>query len=86
MQKIIASINKKEQVTFTIVQVKNQDPHTNSQKTSLLNEICQYFPNTHIILMWKGNSGIQYYGRKDITNYLRRVDINSIKWKEYTFN
>lgn len=87
MIKIQGAVVKEQGVTFAIVIVK---PHIlqsqfDSQRAS--QAFSGYFPGLPIVLMAQDSRGIPtYWGREDIVNFLARLYVSRIPWKEYTFN
>jgi len=76
---------KEQGVTFAVVVVK---PHvlTSPTKEEIRSSFSRYFPfGAPIILMAQNSRGIPtYHGRKDIVNFLSRIDLRRIPWKKYS--
>lgn len=73
---------KEQGVTFAVVIVK---PYvlTSPDKESVRSSYAQHFPlGIPIILMAQNSRGIPTYsGRKDIVNFLSRIDFRRLPWK-----
>ena len=71
-------------VTFAIVVVKHYVLHSHT-RDSVSNQFKTVFGNVPIILMAQNSSGIpEYYGRKDIVDFLANIELSRIPWKTYT--
>lgn len=85
--KFQGAIIKEQGQTFAIVVVK---PHV-LQNTFEANETRQsftsVFPDVPIVLMAQNSRGVPtYHGRNDIVNFLTKVPLSAIPWKEFTYN
>jgi hypothetical protein len=85
--KFQGALVKEQGQTFAIVIVKPQV----LQSTSVVNETRQsftsVFPGVPIVLMAQNSRGVPtYQGRNDIVNFLAKVLVSAIPWKEYTYN
>ncbi|WP_039237531.1 hypothetical protein [Clostridium sp. K25] len=75
---------KEQGVTFAIAVVKHYVLHSHD-RDSIRNQFKTVFGNIPIILMAQDSSGIpQYYGRKDIVNFLANIELDCIPWQTYT--
>lgn len=85
--KFKGSVIKEQGVTFAIIIVK---PHVlnNSQNIQNAQEFGRRaFGMIPIILMAQNSKGVPtYYGRKDIAQFLSRIPMSRIPWKEYSID
>jgi hypothetical protein len=80
------AVIKEQGIVFAIVIVKSHILSMNSEINQTARRFQQFFPGLPIILMAQDSRGIPtYYGRKDIVNFLSRISIQSIPWKEYVY-
>lgn len=71
-------------VTFAIVAVKPSVTMYTVRLVKTRQELAPFFPNIPIILMSQDSAGTpHYYGRKDIVEFLKSINLNQIPWKEY---
>lgn len=79
------SVIKEQGVTFGIIIVKPyvMESQNHIREMQLLGN--QAFGIMPIILMAQNSRGVpQYYGRKDIVQFLSKIAISRIPWKEYS--
>ena len=85
--KFQGALVKEQGVTFGIVVVK---PHvlSNSSEADSMREFgMRTFGPVPIILMAQNAKGVPTYsGRRDIVNFLAKVPMQVIPWREYTLN
>ena len=86
--KFQGALIKERDVTFGVVIVR---PHVLSNRTEadglIVSFETQVFVGYPVVLMAQDSKGIPtYYGRKDIVDFLARVPLASISWKEYTLS
>lgn len=87
MIKIQGAVIKEQGVTFAITVVKKNILDSQSQCQQTTNSFRSLFPGMPIVLMAQDSRGTpSYRGRKDIVNFLSRINPGRIPWKEYTFN
>ena len=87
MTKFQGAVIKEQGVTFAIVIVKKRVVDNRMEGPRAIQSFQQYFPRLPIILMAQDSRGIPtYFGRKDIAKFLANIPMESIPWKEYTFN
>jgi hypothetical protein len=78
---------REQGVTFAIVIVKSHVLQAPNQAGSAITSFQPLFPGTPLVLMAQDHQGVPtYYGRKDLVNFLSRVPMGSIPWKEYRTN
>ncbi len=71
-------------VTFAVIAVKSSVTMYTSRIVQVRQELSYFFPNMPIILMSEDREGNpHYYGRKDIVEFLKSIDVNQIPWKTY---
>ena len=79
------SIIKEQGATFGIVIVKPYVLNNNIEKEQMQIFGQRAFGMIPIILMAQNSRGFPtYYGRKDIVNFLSRIPMSRIPWKEYS--
>lgn len=87
MIKIQGAVVKEQGVTFVIVIVKPHILQSQFEPQRAAQAFSSYFPGLPIVLMAQDSRGTPtYWGRKDIVNFLARLHVSQIPWKEYTFN
>ena len=83
--KIRGAVIIEQGVTFAIVAVKASVTRYTVRSVQMRQELSMYFPNMPIILMsWDNDGQPHYYGRKDIVDFLKTINVNQIPWKEFT--
>lgn len=71
-------------VTFAIISVKPVVTQYTARAIAFRNQLTPFFPNMPIILLSQDGSGQpKFYGRKDIVDFLKTIELNQIPWKEY---
>lgn len=71
-------------VTFAVIHVAPEVTRYTIKSTQTRRALMRFFPGMPIILMSLTNDGKpQYYGRKDIVDFLNSIRINQIPWKKY---
>ena len=71
-------------VTFAVIHVDPSVTRYTIKSTQTRRALMRFFPGMPIILMSLTPDGHpQYYGRKDITDFLRSVRLDQIPWKKY---
>ncbi len=83
--KFQGSVIKEQGITFGIVIVKPSVLQIPTERNQMQAFGQQAFGIMPIILMAQNNKGTPtYYGRTDIVNFLSRVSVHRIPWKEYS--
>jgi len=83
--KFEGAVVKEQRVTFGIVVVKEQVLRNSDTISNMQAFGRRAFGMMPIILMAQNSAGrAQYYGRKDIVNFLAKIDPRRIPFKEYT--
>lgn len=76
---------KEQGVEFAIVVVKPEVLNYSSRIDEARIGFSRYFPGIPIILMSQNGRGTPtYQGRKDIVNFLTRIDLRRIPFKTYS--
>ena len=85
--KFQGALIKEQSQTFAIVIVKPHILQNSSENNEARNFFSKVFPGVPIVLMAQDNRGIPtYHGRTDIVNFLTKIPMSAIPWKEYTYN
>lgn len=85
--KFQGALVKEQGVTFGIVVVKDSVLRTPNQADSMRRFGMQAFGPVPIVLMSQNSRGVPTYsGRRDIVNFLARIPMQVIPWREYTLN
>jgi len=85
--KIQGAVIKEQGVTFAIVIVKKHIIDSTSLSEKAMRSFVPLFPGMSIVLMAQDSRGIpKYRGRRDIVNFLAKLHISQIPWREYTFS
>lgn len=85
--KFQGALIKEQGVSFAIVIVKPSVLQNKSQANEMQISFKRVFGSIPIVLMAQDSRGIPtYYGRKDIVNFLSKIHISRIPWKEYTLS
>jgi len=83
--KFQGAVIKEQGITFAIVIVKKQILDSKEQAEQAIRSFESFFPGIPIILMAQDSKGIPtYFGRKDIVNFMSKVPLNAVTWKEYS--
>lgn len=78
---------KEQGVTFGIIVVKPHVLNSPSEADSMRTFGVRAFGPVPIILMTQNARGVPTYsGRRDIVNFLAKVPMQVIPWREYTLN
>ncbi len=73
--------------TFAIVIVKHHVLQSSNTAEECRRQFERFFPACPIILMSQDSRGVPtYQGRRDIVNFLARLDLSQIPWKKYCYN
>jgi hypothetical protein len=84
--KFQGAVIREQGVTFAIVIVKRYILNNITEANKTANSYQSIFPGLTIILMGQDPNGVpNYFGRKDIVNFLSEIPLSSIPWKEYTY-
>lgn len=80
------AVIKEQGVTFAVVIVKPHVLNNHVEANQLIGSYQQsVFGSIPVILMAQDSRGIPtYYGRRDIADFMSRVSLHAIPWKEYT--
>ena len=82
--KIRGAVIIEQGVTFAIIMVKPTVTRYTVRSIQMRHELSAYFPNMPIILMsWDNDGQPHYYGRKDIVDFLKSINVNQIPWKDF---
>lgn len=82
--KFQGAVVKEQGIIFGIVVVKSHIRNNPTAKEQMQSFGRQAFGMIPIVLMAQNSRGIpQYWGRRDIVNFLSKVPMNRIPWKEY---
>lgn len=83
--KINGAVLKEQRVTFAIVAVKKHILNSRIEANKAIGSFSQVFPGIPVVLMAQDYRGTpSYFGRRDIVNFLSRINPRRIPWKEYT--
>lgn len=75
---------KEQGVTFAIAVVKPRVIQNRAQASRAASRFGSVFPGVPIVLMAQNSGGAPtYYGRKDLVQFLSKVSMRAIPWKEY---
>ncbi|MBS4198623.1 hypothetical protein KHA93_03035 [Bacillus sp. FJAT-49732] len=79
------AVIKEQGVTFAIVIVKSHILNSSHLIDEARTDFSSHFPGMPLILMAQNSRGVPtYQGRKDIVNFLSKIDYRRIPWKRYT--
>lgn len=80
------AVIKEQGVTFAIVVVKPHVLNDHAEANQLIGTYQQLvFGGIPVVLMAQNSRGVPtYYGRRDIANFMSRVPLHSIPWKQYS--
>jgi hypothetical protein len=79
------AVIREQGVTFAIVVVRKHVIDNRHEADGAIGSFQPVFPGLPIVLMAQDSRGCPtYYGRRDISQFLSRVPIRAIPWKEYT--
>jgi len=85
--KFQGALIKEQGQTFAIVIVKPNVLQNSFDANNARNSFSPVFPGVPIVLMAQNTRGIPtYQGRTDIVNFLARVPMASIPWREYSIS
>ena len=83
--KFQGALIKEQGVTFGIVIVRPHVLNNSAERERMQQFGTKIFGLVTIILMAQNSRGVPtYYGRHDIVNFLSKVHISRIPWREYT--
>ncbi|WP_017726737.1 hypothetical protein [Halalkalibacterium ligniniphilum] len=79
------AVVREQGVTFAIVVVKSHVLNSSHSIDEARTGFSRHFPGMPLILMAQNSRGRPtYQGRKDIVNFLSKIDPSRIPWKRYT--
>lgn len=82
--KFQGALIKEQGVTFGIIIVKPHVLQNKSEANSMYDFGNRMFGEMPIVLMAQNSRGVPtYLGRRDIVNFLAKVPIHRIPWREY---
>ena len=85
--KFQGALVREQGVVFGIIIVKPHVLQSTAQKESMVRFGEQAFGLVPIVLMAQDARGIPvYFGRRDIVQFLARVPLRAIPWKQYTIS
>lgn len=85
MTRIDAAIVREQGVEFTVVSVKASAVATTHRSRDVIRGLSQYFPGRPIVLAARVGGRTQFVGRRDLVNWLARIEMWRLPWKTYTF-
>lgn len=78
---------KEQGITFAVVAVKSYVTQSTQQANEAIDGFARFFPGVPVILMSQNYDGrANYYGRRDIVNFLSRISAYQLPWKKYTYH
>lgn len=81
------AIVREQNVTFAIVVVKPHVFDNTTEANRAMGSFRPVFPGLPVVLMGQDGFGRpQYYGRRDIVNFLAHVPLQAIPWRKYELN
>jgi len=79
------AVVREQGVTFAIVVVKSHVLNSSQSVDDARTGFSRHFPGMPLILMAQNSSGVPtYQGKKDIVDFLSKIDHRRIPWKKYT--
>lgn len=83
--KFQGALIKEQNVTFAIVIVKDEVLDDHARRDEARKSFQPVFPGVPVILMAQDYSGApEYFGRRDIVDFLANLPLSAIPWQEYT--
>lgn len=81
------AVIKEQGVTFAIVIVKSRVIQNRMEADQVIRGFCPTFPGIPIVLMAQDFHGVpEYYGRRDIVQFMADVPLDAVPWKTYSLN
>ncbi len=82
-----SSKNRGSSSAVVVVKTPVLDNPSQSAKAEAQRAFGRYFPGIPIVLMaQRPNARAQYFGRRDIVDFLANTPVEALPWKEYTFS
>lgn len=79
------AVIREQGVTFAVVIVKPHVVGNSFEADRTIDAFRPVFPGLPIVLMSQDSRGVPtYYGRRDISQFMARVPLGCVRWKEYT--
>lgn len=79
------AVIREQGVTFAIVIVKKYVVDSRSEAGVAISTFRPVFPGMPIVLMAQDHRGVPtYFGRRDIVDFMARIPLNAVPWKEYS--
>ena len=79
------AVIKEQGVTFGILIVKQHVLNSATQRDETQAQASRLFGGVPTVLMAQDHQGVpEYYGRRDIVNFMANVPLSAVSWKEYT--
>lgn len=83
--KFQGALVKEQGVTFAVVVVKKSVLDNRLNAESVMRSFQPAFPGAPIVLMAQDSRGVpSYLGRRDIVNFLAKIPMSAVPWREYT--
>lgn len=87
LMKIRGAVIKEQGVSFAVVVVKRSAVSSSQTSNDTQESMRAYFPHLPIVLASQDSQGrFEYWGRKDLVNFLASIDPSRIPWREYTLS
>jgi hypothetical protein len=81
------AVVQEQGVKFAIVVVKQHVLRDSRSAAEAAASFSPYFPGLPVILMAQDSRGTpSYLGRRDIVNFLAKIQMSRIPWKKYSFS
>ena len=85
MTRFQGAVIKEQGITFAIIIVKKHIIDSKFSSDNMVKNCQSIFSGIPIVLMAQDYKGIpHYYGRTDIVNFMIKVPLQAVPWKEYT--
>jgi hypothetical protein len=85
--KLQGAVIREQGQTFAVVIVKRHLLDDTSKAADAVHDLSPTFGGIPVVLMAQdGNGRPTFYGRPDIAQFLSKVPLRAIPWREYTIN
>lgn len=84
--KFVGAVLKEQNVKFAVVKVKPKTLESATLRDHAIRKFDRVFEGLPIVLLAEKQEGAPTcFGRKDIAQFLSKVQVSQIPWKQYTY-
>ncbi len=85
--KLQGAFLQEQGVSFGVAVVKKHILANRAEADRLICQLRPLFNGCPVVLMAQTHQGVPtYYGRRDISQFMARIPVHAVPWREYTLN